>query len=246
MRTVIIIALLTLSIIACNSREERGSLLSELAPSATPTPSREYTLEDIQIGASRVLPPYGITVRADWVRLRVILNSDSETVSKRLTDLQQAVTDIQHLADGDEAIQLDGVRLNQIGSDAEEKILSSVRYSGNLDSSSITLTFGSDLADHNDSLLDSLAVFDTFLNTIALTDSLSLRATAVETHISQPESYRPQLIANVYEELEAVQTEYGQAVSFTVTGLHGPVQRLQLSDTDYYLYLEPTITVSEF
>lgn len=245
-RIVFVSMLIVLSSIACSSREESGSLLSEIAPPATPTPSLEYTLEDIQIGAGRILPPYGITVQADFVRLRVILNSDSETVSNRLTNLQQAVTDIEQLAESDEAIQLDAVTLNQIGSDAEEKILSSVRYSGNLDSSSITLTFGSRLAVHNDSLLDSLAAFDTFLNNITLTDSLSLQATAVETRISQPENYRPQLVAKVYEELEAIQTEYGQAVSFTVTELHGPVHSLRLSDTEYYLYIEPHITVSEF
>jgi len=84
------------------------------------------------------------------------------------------------------------------------------------------------------------------LSDLNLSETITVQALSVETEISDPEMYRSELVSKVYQELEAVQQEYGQGVKFEITGLHGNLQTIRLSDTEYYIYLEPNIIVSEF
>ena len=91
-----------------------------------------------------------------------------------------------------------------------------------------------------------MIIFNDFLSGLNLSETITVQALSVETEISDPEMYRPELVSKVYQELEAVQQEYGQSVKFEITGLHGGLQTIQLSDTEYYIYLEPNIIVSEF
>ncbi len=114
------------------------------------------------------------------------------------------------------------------------------------DSSAAIVTLTTNLTDQNDNLLESLIVFNDFLHSLNLPETIRLDTLSVEAEISKPEIYREQLIAQVYQELAAIQEEYGQAVKFEISGLHGGLQTIPLSDTEYYLYLEPAIVVSEF
>jgi hypothetical protein len=94
--------------------------------------------------------------------------------------------------------------------------------------------------------LESLIVFNDFLHSLNLPETISFDTLSVEAQISDPDIYRAQLVAQVYQELAAIQKEYGRAVKFEITGLHSGLQTIPLSDTDYYLYLEPAIVVNEF
>ena len=93
---------------------------------------------------------------------------------------------------------------------------------------------------------ECLIVFNDFINAIDLPDTISIHALSVETELGDPETFRQQLIAQVYQELDSIQEAYGKSVKFEITGLHSGLQMMKLTDTEYYIYLEPNIVVSEF
>lgn len=81
---------------------------------------------------------------------------------------------------------------------------------------------------------------------LTLPETISVDTLSIEAEISNPEIYRQQLITEVYQELDAIQEEYGQSVKFEVTGLHSGLKAMPITDIAYYLYLEPAIVVREF
>jgi hypothetical protein len=166
-------------------------------------------------------------------------------VADRLEDIRQAIEQISALATDDEAVDLGATSINQVAASSDREALSS--YTWNVDSSSVILELTTTLTEASrDNLLESFITFENFLKSVTLPETISIQAVSIGSGISDPESYRPQLVAKVYQELEAIQAEYGQAVKFEITGLHSGVKILKLSDTEYYLYIEPAIITKEF
>lgn len=218
-------------------------LFSETSNQLAPTPTSVY-IQTIQINQGSVLPPYGMKVKADTASLKISLSSSKDEAAGRLEDIQQAIGQIATLATEDEAVDLESTSVNQVTESSERGISSSLIW--NVDSTSVTLKLTTSLTESNDSLLESLVIFNNFLSAITLPDTMTIQAFSIESEIRDPETYRSQLVAKVYQELEAVQAEYGQAVQFEVTGLHSGLKTISLSDTEYYIYLEPAIVVTEF
>ena len=208
---------------------------------AAPTP---HSLQNIQVNQATILPPFGIQVRADMATLKIQVRSSIENTQDRLETIQNAVEHISALAGKDESIALQTVSLRQVNDGADRGISESY-FGERYDSSSVVLTLATNLTE-NDNLLTSLTAFNAFLNTISVPDTTAIDTLSITAEISNPEEYRQQVIAKVYAELAAIQADYSQPVKFEINGLHSELRTMPISDTDYYLYLEPTIVVNEF
>jgi hypothetical protein len=206
---------------------------------------RTPDIQDVQFTPGQVLPPYGVTVAADVATLELYVSTSQKDADARFEDIQKAIETITRLAAEDEAIRLGEISVRQVGGSYEREGVSDSNVQ-NLDTPAITLELTIDLAESGYDFLESVAAFNAFLGKIELPDTLDVQALSVETEVGDLEAYRSQIIARVYQELDAVQKEYGDAVTFDITGLYAPLQMLHLSDTEYYLYLDPVVSVSEF
>ena len=241
-RFLVIIFVLIATTTACvNNRGERllSDGINQVVPTSTPP-----SIGDVQINQGRILPPYGMKVEADTASLKLRVSSSKDGVTERFDDIKNAVRQISSLASEHAAISLEDTSLSQVNVGSSRA--TAVPYFESYVSSSANLKLTIDLEEQGHSLLDSVIIFNNFLSDLNLSETITVQALSVETEISDPEMYRPELVSKVYRELEAVQQEYGQGVKFEITGLHGSLQTIQLSDTEYYIYLEPNIIVSEF
>ena len=241
-KQILTITLTLFAATACMLNTTRDALLNQESNVVVPTPIR---LQNIQITPDTVLPPYGLQVKADLASLKISVTSSNEDVAGRLEDIQGAIEQISTLAADDEAVDLGAASINQVAESSDREVLSA--YTWNVDSSSVILELTTTLTEtSHDNLLESFITFDNFLKSLTLPETITIQALSIGSQISDPESYRPQLVAKVYQELEAIQAEYGQAVKFEITSLHSGLKILQLSDTEYYLYIEPAIITKEF
>ena len=242
MKRVIALFIIFIIFAACGPSRSEGLLGADSETSATATPP---SLQNIQIDQAEVLPPYGVRVSADVAALTLRLSSTQAHTPDRLEAIRAAIEQISDVAATDDAVSLQDVSVSRVGDGSERR--EDVPYFGErYDSSSAILTLSTSLADHNDNLLESLIAFNTFLSGLNLSETITIETLSIEAEISNPESYREQLIAKVYQELEAVQEDYGPSVKFEITGLHGQIQIIPLTDTEFYLYLDPAIIVKEF
>ncbi|HEY84314.1 MAG TPA: hypothetical protein G4N96_04265 [Chloroflexi bacterium] len=207
--------------------------------------STVWPLQNVQVNSGQILPPYGVKVAAETVLLQITVSVTDKEAADNLQTLQSAVTHIANLASENNQVQLESASVNQIANSARGSIEKIVTNSYNLNSS-ITLELVADLSDQTLSLIDALIIFDEFLDTVKLPDTVTLHVLSAETRIANPEMYRQQLVAQVYDELDAVKADYGSAVTFEVTGLHDSLQVMRLNDTEYYIYLKPNIITKEF
>ncbi len=244
MKKGILLALLTVfTLIACASigvNQRTDGNTHEIF--ATPSVS---LLQNIQVNQGQILPPYGVKVTAETALLKIAVSVTDKEAANNLQALQSAVNHIANLASENDKVRLESASVNQIANSSRGSIEEIVTQSYNLNSS-ITLELATDLGDQTLSLIDALVVFDDFLDTVTLPDTVALDVLSVETRIANPETYRQQLVAQIYDELDAVKAEYGPAVTFEVTGLHGSLQMMRLNDTEYYIYLKPAIITKEF
>ena len=242
MKRILALIILVSAIAAC-SRNSTGRLLENSEKiSITPTP---LSIQNIQINPASVLPPYGIRVRADIAAMKLRVSSTKEDTTARLETIQKAVEQFSELAANDDSVELQYISVSRVSS-GSDRGTAEPYFGERYDSSSAVLKLTTNLAEHNDNLLESLIAFNTFLSNLNLSETVTIETLSIEAEISDPEIYREQLIAKVYQELEAVQEEYGQSVKFEITGLYGRLQTIPLTDTEYYLYLEPAIAVHEF
>jgi hypothetical protein len=199
----------------------------------------------ITFSQSQVLPPYGIHVSADLVELGLHVSTTQKGTLERMEDIQLAIDTIASLAANDESISLAETSVEGVsGSYGREDV--SAENVQTLDTSTISLKLTTELSQHDGDFIQSVEAFNEFLNGIDLPDTLAVQAVSVGTELEDLESYRQQVIEQVYQELDAVRAEYGEDVVFEISGLYAPLQMMQLSDVDYYLYLEPVVVVSEF
>ncbi len=242
MKHFLVLIFIVLAITACGRSAGDRVLGSGERQSVTPTlPS----LQNIQINQPSVLPPFGVKVRADVASLKFRISSSIANTAERLEAIGTAVEQISELAASDGSVNLQNISVSWVSSNSNRR--TAVPYfSESYDSSSVILKLTTNLADHNHHLLESLIVFSDFLNTVNLPETITIDTLSVEAEISNPEPHREQLIAKIYQELEAVQEEYGRSVKFGISGLHSNLQSIPLTDTEYYLYLEPVIVVNEF
>jgi len=232
----------TFAIVGCGSNSSGRLLGSGKKTIVTPTPP---SLQNIQVSQTSILPPFGMKVRADVASLKIRVSSSTDDTPDRLEAIRKAVEQISELAANDVSVNLQYISVSRISSSSDRGTAVPF-FSESYDSSSVILRLTTDLAEHNHNLLESLIVFNSFLNTLNLPETITIDTLSVEAEISNPEIYREQLIAKVYQELHAIQEEYGQSVKFEITGLHSGLQTIPLADTEYYLYLEPAIVVNEF
>jgi hypothetical protein len=198
---------------ACTNLNPAERLLTENIPKVAPTPTG-IAIESIQINQSSVLPPYGLRVAADTAALQIRVGSENDDPTQRLADLTQAIDSIYAQAAQDERVAFAASAMQQAGGSSRDSYGSVELW--NADSSAVILTLTTSLAPPNDSLLKSLATFNNFLAALTLPEGVTVQALSIEPEISNPELYRPQLIAKVYQELAAVQAKYGPAVKFQI------------------------------
>ncbi len=208
-------------------------------------------IQDVHVGQGLILPPYEVTVTAKAATLRLRIRTKQKDTDGRFKDMQRAISHITHLASENELVTLDDISVGQVASSYDRSASygseASTGSIQNLDTSSITVKLTATMAaDHDYALLESIIMFNEFLKAVDLPEAVSIQALSVETELGDLETYRGQLISQVYEELESVQNEYGQSVKYEVTGLYNSLKMIQLSDTEYYIYLEPIIMVREF
>jgi len=238
-KRVLMTSILIFVITACSSgRNESYEIVNEVM-------GRGYDIQNVQIAQSQVLPPYGVKVTAEMATLNLrIVTSQKDTLG-RVEDIQKAVYAITALADENESIALVETSVNQVsGSYAKEE--SSTRNIQNLDTSGIVLKLTTKLSQHNYDYLKCIAEFNDFLDTINLPNTINVQALSLEADLGDLDAYRSQIIELVYRELNSVQDEYGEDVKFEILGLYDPLKKIQLSDNEYFLYLEPIVTTLEF
>ena len=240
----LILIFAVLAMVACSGRTGSTLLNSrEGEPTITPTPPK---LENIQVSQTSVLPPYGLRVKADVASLKLRVTSSEEDTQARLITIQTVVDDITKLADKSDAVAVQSLSVSQIGASSAEREASSYYYdSQSYDSASAILMLTTTLAGDNPSVLESLITFGDFLNTFTLPETVTISTLSIETRISDPEIYRHQLIEQVYQEVEALQAARGDTVTFEINGLYSGLKSLPLTDSEYYLYLDPSIVVKD-
>lgn len=244
-RALILIAFLIL-VTACGSfRRTGGETYNAAQDLVSEVTVRESGMQYVQIPQNQVLPPYGVKIAAEVAVLELQIHSNGKKAEDRITDIQNAVAEITALVATDEAIVLGETAVHQVsGSYPQEE--SSTTNIPSLDTSAVTIKLSSNLSQHEGDFGESILAFNDFLKKINLPDTIKIQVVSVTAELGDIEGFREQLVAQVYQELDSIRQEYGPAVKFEVTGLHTPLKQIQLSDTEYYLYLEPTITVTEF
>ncbi|HNT75806.1 MAG TPA: hypothetical protein PKH77_12395 [Anaerolineae bacterium] len=238
LKRVFIVGLATFLITACLNSPRGGA-----GDGGTASLVVERSMQTVQVATDSALPPYGVRVKAETAVLRITLSSSKKTAAERLADLQAAVAHVAAQAEADGAVSLGAGTTQQSGGYTGRGLTDSFISAS---TSSVTLQLTTDLAESTASLLDSLIVFQRFLDALALPETITVQPATIQAHLREPEQYRPELLQQVYRELEAIQAEYGQGVKFSVTNLHTGLKTMPLNDTEYYLYLDPVIVVNEF
>jgi hypothetical protein len=236
----LVISILLLVLTACGSspRNVPDNIISSVI-------ERGSYSQNVQFAQSQVLFPYGVKVTAQAATLNLLVSTSQTDAAARMEDIEKAIAVIKELVSQNDKIVLEGISISQItGSYAREE--NSTSNIQNLDASAITLRLTTKLADHNNDFVETVADFNDFLNAIDLPDSLTVNATSVEAELGDLEQYRSQIIAQLYRELKSVKDGHGETVKFEITGLYDPLKKIQLSDSEYYLYLEPVVRVVEF
>jgi hypothetical protein len=239
MKKLLTIAVLVLWMTACSTgRNEPSEIVSSMI-------ERGADYQTIQLSQSQILFPYGVRVRAEAVTLNLLVSTSQESAPDRVEDLQRAIDTITELASQTDTITLEQVSVNQInGSYPRED--SSTSNIQNLDTSAVIIKLATQLAQHDNDFMETVADFNVFLESIKVSETITINAVSIEADLGELEPYRSEIIAQFYQQLESVKEEYGPEVKFGVTGLYDPLKKIQLSDTEYYLYLEPVVTVIEF
>jgi hypothetical protein len=237
-----ILALLLVSAAACAGNAPSRPVSVPVSGIAV----RESNNQNVQFAPSQVLPPYGIKVLAQVAILELRVSTSQKDTAARLKDIREAIDQITLLASKNGAIKLQGISVTQVeGSYTQRKEVSTSNIQ-NLDTAAVTLKLAINLVDSSDGLIGSIVAFNDFLNTINLADTMTVQATAVKTEVGDLEEYRHQLVDRVYQDLDLAQKKYSRPVKFEATGLYDPLKMMQLSDTEYYIYLEPVVKVNEF
>jgi len=201
--------------------------------------------QSIQFSQSQVLHPYGALATAEKVTLNLQIYTSQKNIDGRKEDIHKAISEITALVDENESISLAEISVNQVsGSYAKEE--NSTRNIQNLDTSRIELKLTINLSRYDYNFAKCIDEFNDFLNEINLPSTIKVQALSVEAELGDLEEYRSQIIAQVYQELNVIQNEYGEDVKFEITGLYEPLKKMQINDIEYYLYLEPIVTVIEF
>lgn len=206
---------------------------------------RGPNVQNVQIVQGQVLPPYGKKVQAQVAVLELRVSTSEKDTAEKLEDMTEAIEHMALLASEHGSVSLEEVSVHQVGGGyAREDVSTSNVW--NLDTSAITLRLATDLAENEHDLMESVVAFNDFMNAIDLPDTITVQPISVEAAIGDVAEYRSQLIDRVYRDLDLAQAEYGQSIKFEVTGLYDPLKMMRLSDTEYYIYLEPVVSVREF
>jgi hypothetical protein len=206
---------------------------------------RSRRIDNIQITQAQSLPPYGVRVSAETARLDVEIGSEEKNGS-RAEALRNAIDYIAERAADSEAITFESVNSHQVGGSYGRDVLPSSENVYSLDTSAVTVRLSTPLKQTESALIDGILAFNAFLDTLELPDTIEVTATSVTADIGDTNAYRRQLIDAVYQELTSMQEVYGSDVKIEIAGLYEPLSVMQLSDTEYYLYLKPVINITEF
>jgi len=202
-------------------------------------------MQNVQFSPSQVLPPYGMKAIAEIAVLELQIHSTEKKAEDQTKAIQDAVAKIAALVYANDAIALNDTATHQVsGSYAREE--SSTANIPSINTTAVIIDLISEPSQYDGDFEESIVAFNQFLNTIDLPDTTKIQILSVTTQLEDLEAIRNQIIAQVYQELDAIKQEYGSGVKFEVTGLHTPLQKIKLSDIEYYLYLEPVIIVTEF
>jgi len=234
---ILAIIMVLISITSCSRSGTSREVISDVVP-------RSIEIQNIQIHQSQLLPPYGMKVTAEIASLKLQVSSSQKESSARLQDLQSATVQIKTLASDSKQISLKDIVLGQLGGSNERELpQNQVQF---LDTSSISLTLTTSLGEHNNDFMECVIAFNEFINSIKLPETITVEIISVGTELGDAEIHRPRLISRVYEELHAIQQEYGPTAKYEITGLYDGLKMIKLNDIDYYIYIEPVIVVSEF
>lgn len=206
--------------------------------------TRSPKIQSITISQNQILPPYGTTIVAETATLRLRVSTSQKDVTERLADIQRAIEHITAQVADNEQITLDSISVHTVGGGYSYERAPSKEDLRYLDTSAITFELHTSLVDTT--LMKAVTVFNDWLQTLDLPEAVSVVAESIQADLGDLEAQRSQIIQRVYAELASVQAEYGEAVRYEVNGLYSSLQVIRLSDTHYYVYLDPIITVSEF
>ena len=242
MKKKFVLILMVFVLVGCSNYNRSNSLLgAEPIIVATATlPS----LQNIQVTQASVLPPFGVHVRADMAVLKIRVSASTDDTTDRLQAIHNTVEHISAQANTHGAVSVQSTSVSRVSQSSDRSSVESY-LNESYDSSSVILKLTTDLAE-DDNLLTSLMTFNTFLSTLNLPETITIDTLSIAAEISNPDIYRQQLIASVYQELESIQAEYDPSVKFEITGLHDGLQTIPMTDTEYYLFINPAIIVNEF
>lgn len=235
-----VIFLLLLSAVACVANRSASD------PIVAPTYVTEVDYRNVQIAQGQTLPPYGMTIMAETAVLELSVRSSQKESADGQRDLRIAVDHITQLASENELIALDAVLVGAVGGDYEYVRDSSSYTTWNLDASMLTIRLAMPLEAQDQDLMRCITGFNAFIQTIALSKTTTIQVVSVQTELGDLEPYRGQIVEKVYAELDAVQAQYGETVKYEISGLHGRLNVMKLTDVEYYVYLEPVVLVKEF
>jgi uncharacterized protein with NAD-binding domain and iron-sulfur cluster len=206
---------------------------------------RRIVAQPIQVSQAQLLPPYGVYVQAETAVLTLHLSSSQNNATNRTVAIQESLDEITTQANNSESIRLQAIDIDQVSesySRAEEP--TSRTYT--LDTSSVTVELSYDLVQNEPDLRAAIVAFEDFLNQLMLPDTVTIEAVSVKAQLGDLEEQRAQIIAQLYQELDAVQGDYGDEVLFEISGLYDGLKQIQISGVTFYIYLEPVVTVREF
>ena len=204
-----------------------------------------YDYQSIEISHGQVLPPYGVKVKSDTLVLNLMASTSQKETEARIADIQKVIGVITKQAAERDSITLVETSIVQINSSYQRKE-NSLTNVQNVDASAVRMKLNIDITQHGNDFIKSVTAFNEFLNGLELADSITLKSISLEADLGDLEPYRSQIIERIYAEMNAVKNEQGETVKFEVAGLYAPLKKMQLNDLEYYLYLEPIVTITEY
>ncbi len=236
---ILLVALLVLS--GCFGRSSQNGAAEVVYDEVSALVERSPAVQVVPLGTGQVLPPYGQRVRAETAVLTLTLSSTQTDSAGRLAELQSALADLAQLAE-EQGLTLAPPLSNQISGAYARSEETPANYT--LEAGSLTLRLATPLTEQDQDLTAVLLRFNEFLTAVDLPETSVVTPATVTAELGDLTAVRQGLIAQVYGELADHQAAYEPAGEFQVAGLYDGLKLLPLSDVEYYVYLEPVISLN--
>ncbi|MGE0741313.1 MAG: hypothetical protein AB7O98_08220 [Hyphomonadaceae bacterium] len=228
-----------------------------IAICATPVAAQEQAYDDIVVTASRyvdayerfTIPHVALVRRADFAVQELTISSDTRDAGQRRQELQQALQSLSRFADRDARVSVALIEEDEDESGPArvvrftvEKALDSLLPGSRPDTSYVTISVRTRVSaeDTLDAVNERVAAF---VRAIPRPGRVEVSRGEMQLSLTDPQQYRPQLIANIAADANAATAALGAGYGAQLDGLENPIAWRRAGDLDLRLFISYRMTI---